>query len=70
MVYDNSNWNNKKFLYDIISDLESLKDSLKENELVETEMNRVNTIISVLKIDSNYRRIYENIIFQWEKNYV
>lgn len=70
LVYDNSNWNNKRFLYDIISDLETLKDSLKENILIEADMNRVNTIISVLKIDSNYKRIYENIIFEWEKNYI
>lgn len=70
LVYDNSNWNNKRFLYDIISDLEILKDSLKENILIEADMNRVNTIISVLKIDSNYKRIYENIIFEWEKNYI
>lgn len=70
LVYNNSNWDNKRFLYDIISDLEILKDSLKENILIEADMNRVNTIISVLKIDSNYKRIYENIIFEWEKNYI
>lgn len=70
LVYDNSNWDNKRFLYDIISDLGILKDSLKENILIEADKNRVNTIISVLKIDSNYKRIYENIIFEWEKNYI
>lgn len=48
----------------------NLKDSLKENELLESEMDKINTIISVLKLDSNYVRVYENIIFEWEKNYI
>ncbi|WP_279230938.1 hypothetical protein [Clostridium paraputrificum] len=43
---------------------------MKNNKLSELDMDKVNTVISILKIDNNSKRGNENIIFEWNNDYI
>lgn len=68
-LYGSASWNNKRFLYSIISDLEKLKLRLKGNELTNLDIEKLYKIITIIKINKKISNIAENIIFEWEKNY-
>lgn len=68
-LYGSGSWNNKRFLYSIISDLEKLKLRLKDNELTNLDIEKLYKIITIIKINKKISNVAENIIFEWEKNY-
>lgn len=66
-MYLKNDWDSKRFLYEIIKDLATIKCNLEYNWLNEDDIYKINIIIEVLKLDSNINRICEKIIFEWEK---
>lgn len=68
-IYNCGNWNNKRFLYSIISDLEKLKLRLKDNELTSLDVKKIYNLITIVKTNKSISKISESVIFEWEKNY-
>lgn len=66
-MYLKNDWDSKRFLYEIIKDLATIKCNLEYNWLNEDDIYKINIMIEVLKLDSNINRICEKIIFEWEK---
>ena len=66
-IYLNSNWDNRRFLHEIMKDLEMIKSNLKRNSLSEDDLYKINIIIDILKMNSNNNIICEKVIFEWDK---
>ncbi len=69
-IYNNNTWENKRFLYKIMLSISELKDNVEFNKLTETDIEKINSLICVYRLDKDLDKNLESIIFEWENNYV
>ncbi|CAM2078503.1 MAG: hypothetical protein NSGCLCUN01_02699 [uncultured Clostridium sp.] len=60
----------KKFVYEIINDLEDLKNKVEDNKLEEIDMKKLREIISIFIENVPYKIKCEKIMFEWDKKYM
>lgn len=66
-IYLKSDWDTKRFLYEIIKDLAAIRYNLENNTLNEADIYKINIIIEILKLENNLNGVCEKVIFEWEK---
>jgi len=69
-IYNNNTWDNKRYLYRIMKNINDLKEDVEFNKLAETDIEKINSIICVYRVNKKLEKSLENIIFEWENNYL
>lgn len=69
-IYNNNTWDNKRYLYRIMKNINDLKENVEFNKLAETDIEKINSIICVYRVNKKLEKSLENIIFEWENNYL
>lgn len=69
-IYNNQEWENKRFLHSIISEISLLEIKLYNNKLTELEIEKISTIIEIIQTNKGFSSICDKIIFEWEKKYI
>ncbi len=69
-IYSNTKWDNKRYLYKIMNSIGDLRDNVEFNKLNETDIEKINSIICVYRLNKNLNKNLESVIFEWENNYL
>lgn len=69
-IYNNTNWDNKRYLYKIMNSIGDLRDNVEFNKLNETDIEKINSIICVYRLNKDLNKNLESVIFEWENNYL
>lgn len=69
-IYSNTKWDNKRYLYKIMNSIGDLRDNVEFNKLNETDIEKINSIICVYRLNKDLNKNLESVIFEWENNYL
>ncbi len=69
-IYNNNTWDNKRYLYKIMNNIGDLRDNVEFNKLNETDIEKINSIICVYRLNKDLNKSLEGVIFEWENNYL
>lgn len=69
-LYVKNSWENKRFLYKILKSIDDLKTNVEFNNLIESDMEKINSIICIYRLGGSLGKNLEKIIFEWESRYI
>lgn len=69
-IYINNTWENKRYLYKLLSNIDDLKINIEFNKLSAVDMEKINSIICIFRLSGNINKRLEKLIFEWEEKYI